>query len=254
VDLLAEAGFRDTTRSPLEGGQETGIGQVDAIPLPDGEAVTEALRRWAVLTVPSRTLAVVDVSGSMDEVDGQETRIDLTVAAADRALQLFPDNAQIGMWAFSVGLGGGNQDHEPLVPIRQLGSAVDGGGTHRDALREAFAGLPEITYGGTGLYDTTLAAVRTVEDGYDARAVNSVILLTDGQNDDPGSLTLKQLLRTIERERDPARPVPVIAIGMGPDADAQALRRIAGATGGRSYVARNPADISQVFIDAMLNR
>jgi len=253
VELLARQGFRDTTRSPLEGDLATGVEQVDVIPLPDAETLAETLRRWAVLTVPSRSLAVVDVSGSMDFVDGDESRIDLAVAAADRALGLFPDNAQIGMWAFSVGLGGGNQDYRALAPVRELGSAA-GGGTHRDRLRRAFAKLPGITDGGTGLHDTTLAALRTVQDGYDARAVNSVILLTDGQNDDPGSLSLEQLLRTVEREEDPARPVPVIAIGMGPDADARALRRIAGATGGRSYVARDPADISQVFIDAMLNR
>jgi secreted protein with Ig-like and vWFA domain len=111
-----------------------------------------------------------------------------------------------------------------------------------------------MTDGGTGLYDTTLAAVRTVQDEYDARAINSVILLTDGENDDPGSLTLGELVSTIERERDPARPIQVIAIGMGPDADANALKRIAGATGGESYVARDPDDIAEVFIDAMLRR
>ena len=82
----------------------------------------------------------------------------------------------------------------------------------------------------------------------------TVILLTDGENDDPGSLSLQELVNTLERERDPARPVAVIAIGMGPEADAQALRRIAAATGGRSYVAREPADIGQVFVDAMLSR
>jgi Mg-chelatase subunit ChlD len=111
-----------------------------------------------------------------------------------------------------------------------------------------------MTDGGTGLHDTTLAAIRTLQDDYEARAVNSVILLTDGENDDPGSLSLNELVSTIEREKDPARPIQVIAIGMGPDADAQALRRIASATGGRSYVARDPQDIAEVFIDAMLSR
>ena len=58
----------------------------------------------------------------------------------------------------------------------------------------------------------------------------------------------------LPRERDPARPIQVVAIGMGPDADANALKRIAGATGGESYVARDPDDIAEVFIDAMLAR
>ena len=121
-------------------------------------------------------------------------------------------------------------------------------------LAAALLELPGMTNGGTGLYDTALAAIRTLQDDYEARAINSVVLLTDGENEDPGSLSLEELVQTIERERDPARPIQVIAIGMGPDADANALRRIAAATGGRSYVARDPGDIAEVFIDAMLAR
>jgi hypothetical protein len=245
--LLAKHGFRDARNTPL-GGTRQGVGDVSVLPAPDAQAVTDSLRQWAVLTVPSRLLTVVDVSGSMDFNDGGRTRISLAIDAAQGALDLFPDNGQIGLWAFSVGLGEGNRDYTPMVPIRQLEPS------QRKALGEALGELPGMTDGGTGLYDTTLAAVRTVQDEYDARAINSVILLTDGENDDPGSLTLGELVSTIERERDPARPIQVIAIGMGPDADANALKRIAGATGGESYVARDPGDIAEVFIDAMLRR
>jgi hypothetical protein len=249
ADLLAAQGFRDPDNTPLAGGKGLGKGSVPELPKPKAEDVSGALRQWSVLTVPSRSLAVVDVSGSMDFKDGGRTRISLAVNAAQEALKLFPDNAQIGLWAFSVGLGGGNRDYTSLLPIEALGE-----GSQREDLAAAFAKLPDMTDGGTGLYDTTLAAIRTVEADYDARSVNTVILLTDGENDDPGSLRLKELIQAIERERDPARPVPVIAIGMGPDADAKALEKIAGATGGRSYVARNPSDIGKVFIDAMLSR
>ncbi len=253
ADLLAAHGFRNVQNEPLASGEGLGDASVPVLPAPDAEAVTGALKQWAVLTVPSRSLAVVDVSGSMDFTDGGRSRISLAVTAAGGALTLFPDNAQIGMWAFSVGLGSGNRDYVPMVPIRSLASSSRGV-TQREAIGGALRKLPRMTYGGTGLYDTTLAAVRTLQDDYDARAINSVILLTDGANDDPGSLTLKELVGTIQRERDPARPVHVIAIGMGPEADADALEKIAGATGGRSYVARNPEDISKVFIDAMLSR
>ena len=252
-ELLAVNGFRDAANTPLGSGKGLGKGELGVLPAPDADQVSGALRQWAVLTVPSRSLAVVDVSGSMDFTDEGRSRIALAVAAADGALKLFPDNAQIGLWAFSVGRGAGNRDYTSLLPIRALGSTSKGQ-PHRKALAASLGRLPGMTYGGTGLYDTTLAAIRTVQDDYDARAVNNVILLTDGENDDPGSLALPELVDTIERERDPARPVGVIAIGMGPDADAKALHRIAGATGGRSYVARNPSDIAKVFIDAMLAR
>jgi hypothetical protein len=252
--LLADHGFRDADNQPLASGAGLGKQQFSVLPAPDAKQVNEALRQWSVLTVPARSIAVVDVSGSMDFTDGNgRSRIGLAIGAAEGALKLYPDNAQIGLWAFSVGLGGGSRDYRDLVPVRRLDAGV-GGGTQREALGRALRTLPRLTAGGTGLYDTTLAAIRTLQAQYDPSAVNTVILLTDGRNDDPGSLSLRQLLDAIERERDPARPVSLIAIGMGPDADAGALARIAGATGGRSYVTRDPAEIGRVFVDAMLSR
>jgi hypothetical protein len=252
-EILAASGFRNANGKALASGEGLGTQPYATLPSPDAENVSGALRQWAVLTVPSRLLTVVDVSGSMDFTDRGTPRIALAVTAAMGALELFPDNAEIGLWAFSERLGEGSRDYTELSPIRAL-SASSGGETHREELAGALRKLPGMTNGGTGLYDTALASIRTLQDDYEARAVNSVILLTDGENDDPGSLTLDQLVQTIERERDPARPIQVIAIGMGPDADAKALRRIAAATGGRSYVARDPHDIAEVFIDAMLAR
>lgn len=252
--LLEGNGFRNTQGEPLDADKGTGLGEVEVLPAPDAQKTADALRRWSVLTVPSRMLAVVDVSGSMDFTDDQgRSRISLAVAAAGGALELFPDNAEIGVWAFSVDRGAGNRDYVSLAPIRKL-SAATGGVTHREVLAGALRELPGMTTGGTGLYDTALEAVRTVQADYDAGAVNTVILLTDGENEDPGSISLPDLVRTLERERDPARPVPVIAVGMGPEADANALKKIAAVTGGQSYVARDPADIGAVFIDAMLRR
>lgn len=248
-EILAEDGFRDPTSTPLESGAGLGRAPYDVVPSPPAKEVSGALRQWAVLTVPSRLLTVVDVSGSMDFTDAGQPRIALAVTAAGGALELFPDHAQIGLWAFSEKLGNGGRDYTQLAPIRALSAPG-----HREELGGALRRLPTMTDGGTGLYDTTLAAIRTLQEKYDARAVNSVILLTDGENEDPGSLSLRELVQIIEREKDPARPIQVIAIGMGPDADANALRRIAAATGGRSYVARDPGDIAEVFIDAMLAR
>ncbi len=250
--LLAKHGFRNTADEPLASGAGLGKRGFSVLKMPDAGAVNDALRQWGVLTVPARSIAVIDVSGSMDYTDQGQSRIGLAVGAAKQALQLYPDNAQIGLWAFSTELDG-NRDYRPLADIRPLGQA-EGSGTHRDGLNAALDKLPGMTNGGTGLYETTLAAVRTLQAGYDPKAENTVILLTDGRNDDPDTMTLQQLTDTLQRERDPARPVSVIAVGMGPQADAHALAQIAGATGGRSYIARNPQDITHVFVDAMLSR
>lgn len=250
--LLTAHGFRTPQGQLLPSGR--GVGAVRLLSPPPPEVIASTLREWTVLTMPSRALAVLDVSGSMAYTDATgQSRISLAVGAAGHALRLFPDTAQIGLWAFSTGLGGGGRDYRQMLPIRRLDTPV-GSGTQRAALGKALAGLPRLTNGGTGLYATTLAALRAVRAGYDPKAVNSVILLTDGTNEEPGSMSLQDLLGAIRKERDPARPVIVVAIGMGPDADASALKAIADATGGRSYVARRPADITQVFQDALLSR
>lgn len=252
IELLAKAGLRPADHRPLPGG--AGVGSVPALTLP-GEAVASlVLQQWAALTRPTRSLAVFDVSGSMDyPAGGGRTRMELAVDAASTALRLFPDTAQLGVWAFSQDLAGHGRDHLALLPVRRLDARTDAG-NQRDALAAGLHRLPRLTGGGTGLYDTTLAAVRHVQKGYDPGAVNTVVLLTDGTNDDPGSISLKRLLDTLRREHDAHRPVGVVAIGMGRDTDLHALRAIAKATGGASFVARDPGAIMQVFRDALLSR
>ena len=251
ADELEVAGFRHADLAPLP--RDRGAGVVRVLPTPPSDAVATMLRRWSVLTVPSRILGVFDVSGSMDELASGRTRVTLASQASSQALGMFPDQSRIGMWAFSVGLGGPDVDHRELVGIRRLDAQV-GGKSQRQLLGRALAELPRLTNGGTGLYDTTLSAVRALRSGYDQKAVNTLVLLTDGRNEDPSSISLPDLIRTLRQERDRARPVSVIAIGVGPDADDHSLRRIVAATGGRSYVARDPADIGQVFRQALLAR
>lgn len=249
--LLQIAGFRKPDLAPLPYGR--GVGRVHVLSASSGAVVAGMLRHWSVLTVPSRILGVFDVSGSMDEPTGGGTRVSLASEACVRALGIFPDQTQVGVWAFSVGLGGPEHDYRELVRIRRLDAQV-GGRSQRQLLHGVLAGLPALTSGGTGLYDTTLAAVRAMRSSYDRTALNTVVLLTDGRNEDLGSLTLSRLLRTLRRERDPARPVGIIAIGIGPDADAGALRQIVAATGGRSYVARDPTQLGAIFKAALLSR
>jgi hypothetical protein len=107
--------------------------------------------------------------------------------------------------------------------------------------------------GGTGLYDTTLAAVRAVRSGWDPNRVNSVLILSDGRNDDDG-MSLGELLRRLTDEQDPARPVPVTAIAFGPGGDIRALRRISEVTGGSAYEATDPATIARIFLDSVGQR
>ncbi|MCU1616885.1 MAG: von Willebrand factor type, partial [Frankiales bacterium] len=65
---------------------------------------------------------------------------------------------------------------------------------------------------------------------------------------------LGALVDTLRREADPARPVKVIAVGVGTDADLDALRQITSATGGATYSALDPNDLKTVLFDALRQR
>jgi Mg-chelatase subunit ChlD len=209
--------------------------------------IDKTLQQWSMLSLSSHSLAVIDVSGSMNEKVGNKTRMQLTVEAAEGGLKLFPDAAALGLWTFSTKLSG-SADWKPLVPIRKLNAQ------QRQQIMNNLRAQKARIGGGTGLYDTAIAAVRTVRDSYDPSAVNSVMLFTDGKNDDPGSLSLDQAVHALEALRDPARPVRIIALGMGPDVDDAELAKLAQATGGSSYVATNPGELKNVFINALENR
>jgi hypothetical protein len=172
-------------------------------------------------------------------------------------LNLFPNNASIGGWAFGIDKGGPGQDWKWMSPIKRLDANSAGGGTHRDQLGRAVQrGLaPSQLGGGTGLYDTTLAAFKEVQNSYDPNYSNSVIIMTDGQNEDPDSISLDELLSELKSLEDPARPVLILTIGISDDADTDALEQIAEATpGGSTYVAETPEDIQNVFVDAIQAR
>jgi Ca-activated chloride channel homolog len=257
TEALQDAGFR----AP-DGTAREGAGVVDgirsrapaAMPPPEPANAEAILRLWAALSLDSQLLAVVDVSGSMKEqVGGGATRIELTRDAAKTALSLFPASSALGLWAFSVDLNPPN-DHAELVPLGLLTDSL-GAQTRQQALLAAADSLPDRAGGGTALYDTVLAAFRTVRSVYDPARINSVVLLTDGRNeDDPDSIDLNTLLTTLRTEFDPAQPVPVIMIGVGPDADHETLAQISEVTGAKAYRVDDPADIQQVFLDAMLER
>jgi Ca-activated chloride channel family protein len=216
--------------------------------------VQQLAGRLTSLARPSRILAVFDVSLSMQEPVGDNTRVNLARDAAKSALGLIPDASAIGLWDFAYHLSG-NDDWTQLVPVRPLGAAADGT-SQRRLLTDQLDSLPtRVAPGGTGLYDTTLAAVRSARSSFDPAAVDSVLLVTDGANDDDAAATtLPQLVDKLRGEADPTRPVKVIAVGLGRDADMDALKQIADATGGAAYSAVDPRDLQTVLFDAIRQR
>jgi Ca-activated chloride channel family protein len=213
------------------------------------QAATDAL---AVLRRPSRLLAVIDVSGSMaTQVPSRDhsSRLDVARAAAANALGLFGADSVVGLWEFSA-------DLTPATDYRELAPLAPFATPTRAKLAAALNQLAVNPNGGTGLYDTVLAAVRAVRAGYDASRVNTVVILSDGKDEDDHDhgITLSALLRILRAENDPTRPVPVITIAYGPSSDQAAMRTISTATGGSFYLSSDPTNLPQIFLDAIGQR
>lgn len=214
------------------------------------DVATETLKLWKTLTAPSANLAVVDVSGSMAAPLGNIRRIDLAAGAAASGLAIFPDQAAVGTWTFSE-RPPPEKPWQEVVPVGLLGDPVPGFPDRRAALLAADAELSSKLGGGTGLYETVLAAVRSLQAHYRPGYGHSVSFFSDGANEIDGGIQLPELLATLRAEADPAKPVPLIMIGIGPDADMDALTKLAEVTGGRAYNVFTPEDMRPVFLDAL---
>jgi hypothetical protein len=250
---VLDAGFRDAEgTAPTEPGPGVQEEAPEALAV-DPEGVQALLGELSRLAAPSRLLTVIDVSASMEAPAGDGTRATLARDAARSALTLIPGTSSIGLWVFAHQLQG-EQDWQELAPIRTLAEEVDGS-TQRELLDRELEGIPDrLDPGGTGLFDTTLAAFRSAQEQYDPEAVSSVVIVTDGTNEDSGGIGIDELLQTLAGEADPQRPVKVIGVALGPDADITALQQIADATGGAAYSAVDPTDLQDVLFDALRQR
>ncbi|QEE61894.1 VWA domain-containing protein [Salinibacterium sp. dk2585] len=213
------------------------------------EQQVAALTQWSSLTRRSRMLVAVDVSGSMLEPAGNGLRrIDVYQRAAGGSLGRYGGEAHMGVWVFSTNRAG-DQDWEELVPVGALGNA-----DHRAQIANVTATLPQYIRGDTGLYDTILAGVKHMKEGFVPGMVNSMVIITDGRNDDSNSITLEALLAELTAMHDPLKPVPVILIGFGPDTEIEPMQQIAAVTGGGAFSAYEPNDLDKVFVDAFTQR
>jgi Mg-chelatase subunit ChlD len=253
--VLRDDGFRgiDGSGDGLTANRGVDGTQPGTVRVPDLATATDLLETFDAMRRDARLLGVVDVSGSMAEPvpgAGGSTRLDLALRAAAAGLQLYPDTTEVGLWSFSEDVTGA-PDHQELVPIAPITDSGPGG---REAIAVAMAHLRPVPDGGTGLYDTALAAVRAVRADWDPARVNAVILLTDGADTDAQGIGLDELLSTLHSEQASGQPVPVITIAYGDDNGAEALAAISAATDGAAYQTSDPGRILDIFLDAVGQR
>jgi hypothetical protein len=216
----------------------------------DASALSQVLGSWAAITLPGRVLAVFDVSGSMltkVPTAGGADRAAVTRGAATGGLQLFDDKWAVGVWLFSTELDG-KKPYRQIVPISPLSAA-------RGELQESIKEIVPKPNGATGLYDTLLAAYQNVQNTWQAGKINSVILFTDGQNENDDGITQAKLVSELKRLNDPKRPVRVVIIGIGNEVNRTELETIVKPTAaGGVFIAEDPAKISSIFLEAIASR
>lgn len=237
---LVDNNFRDVDGHG--GGDDVKLVEYDG-----AEAIAEALQIWQAFAIPTRMLQILDTSGSMRSPAGDSTRATLVANATIEGMTLFANDAQVGMWIFGIDKGAPGQDWKELAEVRRM-DHKSGGTSHRERIATLVrTSMKNNLSGGTGLYDTTLAAYKKMLETYDPTTTNLIGLVTDGQNEDANSITRDELLAQLKVLYDPGRPVRILTIGVTDDADAESLKLIADATGGTAYVARDPKDMKGMF-------
>ncbi|GHH34908.1 protein kinase domain-containing protein [Lentzea cavernae] len=277
-ERFGELGFRDPShRSGALATDDNGVSPdfaVREVKAPSARTLSKVLTAWSAVRKPANVLLVVDTSGSMADgvtdtlVEKQicdpewprrdpvtrycPSKLELIKKYRDEIVSGFTGSDRLGLWNFSVagfaGTGPGcRDDHCELHAVGPL-----------DEVRrqEVAAKIRELPAGGrTGLFDTVDQAVATMRQQLDAKAINAVVVLSDGSNQKDTGLDLTRLLARIEvtAQAEPVR-VFTIAYGFGSDADARGreeLRKIAEATAGGAYEAADPSTITDDLVAAI---
>ncbi|MBO0914931.1 substrate-binding and VWA domain-containing protein [Streptomyces laculatispora] len=256
---LEEHGFRTTDGTAGEqlvasaGGKSPQPYATSPATAPSDDTLQKTLGMWTITVQSARLTTVVDASGSMATIvpGRNQSRMDVTKASLIEALNQFTPNDEIGLWEFATRLDG-DKDYRRLMATSRLGERAKGGGTHREKLAAAFSALQPVPDGATGLYDTALAAYKEAQRTYVKGKFNAVVILTDGSNEDDRSISRSALIAELRRIADPERPVPLLAIAVGPDADREEVNEIAKVTGGGGYQVNDPAEIQAVILQAVM--
>jgi hypothetical protein len=250
-EALQKAGFRDPDGAPPEksldpspSASRVSTDAVPPMPMPTEDDLVQVLSRWTGVQLSARILAVIDVSGSMNErVPGGHTRLSLMMQAGQEGVGLLLDATELGIWVFSTRLDG-DRDYQVLVPTGPLAE-------QRSRVIGALSGIKAKPDGDTGLYDSTLAAYQEARRTWMPGRINIVLIATDGRNDDDNSISRAQLISELRKLADPRRPLPILFMGLGDGIDQNELNELAAAVDGRVYIAQQPGDIRGIFFAAL---
>ncbi|MDX2389706.1 MULTISPECIES: VWA domain-containing protein [unclassified Streptomyces] len=216
-----------TFRRPVAAGVAPAAGLDPAVrrelPFPGSRAVADGLLASYEneLRRPSRTVYVLDTSGSMAEEDRigrlKAALTDLTGSGSSGPGHRFRDREEVTLLPF------GDKVKKVLTHVVEPGSP----GASLDAIRGDVASLrPE---GGTAVYGSLKAAYQHLGQG-NADAFTSIVLMTDGQSGDKVQ-DFDSFYAGLPEGR---KHTPVFAVLFG-DSDRKELTHITELTGGRLF-------------------
>lgn len=241
--VFTDAGFRTFDGEPGSAVRDSNQlrEHVGVLLTPPSPPVLAAVRAaWTELRKPARVLLVLDVSGSMGQsAGGGGSRLELVQAAAINGLAQLSDTDEVGLWTFP----NGSDTFYQQLPIAPLGP-------QRDAMTYRVRQL--IPTGGTPLFAVTRNAMGAISAGLDDDKINAVVVMTDGQNEDPQDNDLESLVRQLDQQSLEGG-VRVFTIAYGEDADLYTAKRISEASRAAAYDATDPLTIDSVFTNVLSN-
>ncbi|MFI7114228.1 substrate-binding domain-containing protein [Nonomuraea sp. NPDC050227] len=260
--ILRDAGFRSPDGKAGETlTKEKGFvpDKPEALPRPDAKSVASMVQTWSRLNLGTRLLTLLDVSGTMAlPVPGTNmTRMQAINKIAMEGLGLFPADSELGLWTFSTHMDGQGKDWRELVSVGPLAESTNGV-LRKQALVRQFGQIQAKATGDTGLNDTIKAAYGELTKTYQEDKINTLLILTDGAgNDDPsGGVSNAQILQYLKKTYNPKRPISILLIAFGPEAEAgrKQMDTLAKTTGGEAYIAKDVLQVRDFFLQGMERR
>jgi Ca-activated chloride channel homolog len=232
-ELAARSGFRpaDLDEKPVAPvSKENGADPSQperVLGLPDPRVLDLIKRTWRKDRKPANILLVVDTSGSMND----QNRLERAKDGLDTFFRQLSPNDRVGLTIFSDVI-------QPVVPITPFAQS-------RDRLRDTVQRL--IADGGTAFRDATVDGVEAVRALDDEERINSVVMLTDGEDTD-SSRSIEEVVELLRSQGDSATKTRVYTIAYSADAEGaeEALQAIAKASGGQPYTG-DTEDIETVY-------
>ncbi|KAA0020062.1 substrate-binding domain-containing protein [Antrihabitans cavernicola] len=223
VDFLSQS---DQTKSLTDAGFVTSPAPPNTI-LPASGAVQDQLAD--VVAKPrlgSNATVLLDVSSSMSTTEGDGTRLSNVAAALRDQVKASTDTSRLALWEYAKNLDGPN-------PYRVAVSSAPLTSNQRSLVDQALSAATATSVAKDNTYPSVEAAYKAAIAGFVPGQTNSLLLVTDGPDDD-SPISGQQLLDDIAAAADPAKPIriDVIVVGPGNPGSANTVQTLAQRSGG----------------------